>query len=75
MVCKFDRKEFRIIELDVLRGIPSSTSMTTIPADTKDGAIKKYYELFPGAGNRLVVVPEECITVHSKGIRPLVIKK
>lgn len=75
MTCKFDRNEFRIVELDVLRGIPGTTLITTIPAKTKEEAIGKYYDINPGASKRILVVPNECSSIHAKGVKPRAIKK
>ena len=67
MTCKFDRNEFRIVELGVLRGIPGHTSMTTISnVKTKEEAIERYYKNFPGSSRHILVVPEECVTIHKQ---------
>lgn len=75
MACKFDRNEFKIVELDIIRGLDGITSMTTIVAPTREEAIKKYYENFPGAGNHLLIVPEECASIHVKGVKSRIVKK
>ena len=72
MTCKFDRNDFRIIELGVLRGFPGNTPMTTISnAKNKEDAIKKYYENFPGSSKNILVVPEECVTIHTTKIQKI----
>lgn len=57
---------FRIAELDVLRGMPGSTNVTPIVAKDKEEAIKKYYDLGPGASDRILIYPEGCAEIYTR---------
>lgn len=57
---------FRIVELDVLRGLPGSTDITFFMAKNKEDAIKKYYKQNPGASNKILIYPEGCATIHTR---------
>lgn len=66
-----DLIQFRIVELDVLRGIPGRTDVSFTMAETKEGAIKKYYEQNPGASHRILVYPDNCASVYEKPLKPI----
>ncbi len=63
---------FRIAELDVLRGLPGYTDINFVLAKDKDEAIKKYYDLSPGASERILIYPEGCAEVYIKPKAPKV---
>lgn len=67
--------QFRIAELDVLRGLPGHTSIGFIMAKDREEAINKYYDQNPGASNRILIYPEECAEIYTRPIKPKVIKK
>lgn len=68
------KPEFRVIELDILRGVPGHTSMIKITADTASESIKKFYELLPAAGDHILAVRENCITEHFRHIKPKIVR-
>lgn len=57
---------FRIAELDVLRGLPGHTNISFVIAKDREDAIEKYYRLNPGASDKILIYPEGCATVHTK---------
>ncbi len=62
---------FRIAELDVIRGLPGKTDVSFVMAETKNGAIKKYYELHPMASDRILIYPEGCASIYERHLKVL----
>ncbi len=62
---------FRIVELDIVRGVPGTTNINSVMAETKLGAIKKYYELHPRASDRILIYPEGCADIHENPLKAL----
>jgi len=58
--------QFRIAELDVLRGLPGHTDITFVMAKDKEEAVKKYYDIYSGASNRILIYPEGCAEIHTR---------
>jgi hypothetical protein len=60
---------FRIAELDVLRGYPGRTDIGSIMAKDVKEAIKKYYESNPGASDKILIYPEGCANLYQRNPR------
>lgn len=75
MTCKFDKNEFKVVELDIIRGgTPGYTLITTITAKTREDAINTFYDLHPNAGKHIMVVPDECTMIHIRSVKPKIRK-
>ena len=59
---------YRIAELDILRGLPGFTDVTSFMAKDKEDAIGKYYKQNPGASKRILIYPEGCGIIYTKPI-------
>lgn len=66
--------QFRIAELDTLRGLDGHTSISFVMAENKETAIKKFYEQNPGASHKILIYPEGCANIYERPIRPIRVK-
>lgn len=65
-----DTKQFRIIDLDIVKLSENASHKILIDAKDHTNAIEIFYKRFPNAGSHIIVIPEDCIVEHTGSITP-----